>query len=131
CPSSAARDTNVAAREWLACPSAPNIGRYRTGSGVGIDALGSPMSAATIRPPTRIRSGFTPKNAGDQRTRSARLPTAIEPMYSATPWAMAGLIVYFATYLRARRLSFRDESAASDPREAFMTCAVCHVRVIT
>jgi hypothetical protein len=38
-------------------------------------------------------SGFTPKKAGDQTTRSASLPGAIEPISCAMPWAMAGLIV--------------------------------------
>ena len=31
-------------------------------------------------PPLITRSGFTPKNAGDHSTRSASLPTAIEPI---------------------------------------------------
>src|ERR1700730_18498813 len=78
-------------------PNAANIGRERTGWGVGIDALGSPMGAATIEPPLMIRSGLTPKNAGAHSTRSASLPFSIEPMIFETPCAIAGLIVYLAT----------------------------------
>ena len=55
------------------------------------------MGAAAIEPPSITMSGFTPKKAGDHSTRSARLPISIEPTSCAMPWAMAGLIVYFAT----------------------------------
>ena len=41
-------------------------------------------------------SGFTPKKAGFHSTRSARLPISSEPSSCATPWAMAGLMVYLA-----------------------------------
>ena len=44
-----------------------------------------------------IMSGFTPKKAGDQITRSASLPFSTEPMCFDTPCAIAGLIVYLAT----------------------------------
>ncbi|WP_461483313.1 DNA topoisomerase IV subunit B [Porticoccus sp.] len=37
------------------------------------------------------------KRAGDHNTRSARLPTSIDPISLEIPWAIAGLIVYFAT----------------------------------
>ncbi len=40
------------------------------------------------------------------------------------------LIVYFATYRRARSLS-AGSAGPSEPRRAFITCATCHVRVIT
>ena len=39
-----------------------------------MDAFGSPIGAQAIEPPLITRSGFTPKNAGDQSTRSASLP---------------------------------------------------------
>jgi hypothetical protein len=48
-------------------------------------------------PPINTISGFTPKKAGDHSTRSARLPTSIEPISCEMPCAMAGLMVYFAT----------------------------------
>jgi len=38
---------------------------------VGMEALGSPMGAATIMPALRIRLGLVPKKAGRQSTRSA------------------------------------------------------------
>jgi hypothetical protein len=66
------------------------------GCGVGIEAFGSPIGAAAITPPLMTMSGFTPKNAGDQRTRSASLPASIDPMWRETPCAIAGLIVYLA-----------------------------------
>ena len=47
-------------------------------------------------PPFRISAGLTPKNAGFQTTRSASLPTSIEPTMCAMPCVIAGLIVYFA-----------------------------------
>jgi hypothetical protein len=58
--------------------------------------LGSPICAATIDPPLMTMSGFTPKKAGDHRTRSASLPFSTEPMCFETPCAIAGLIVYLA-----------------------------------
>ena len=64
---------------------------------MGIDALGSPIAATAISPPLRIISGFTPKKAGFQSTRSASLPGSIEPTSWAIPWAIAGLMVYLAT----------------------------------
>ena len=44
-----------------------------------IMVLGSPIGAAAMLPHFRIISGFTPKKAGDQITRSASLPISIEP----------------------------------------------------
>ena len=55
------------------------------------------MGAATIVPPISTQSGLAPKKAGDQITRSARLPTSTEPTWREMPWVMAGLIVYLAT----------------------------------
>src|SRR5580692_7537469 len=45
-------------------PKAPNIGRIKTGCGVGMDALGSPICAHAIIPPLMTISGFAPNNAG-------------------------------------------------------------------
>ena len=95
--SKAARETKVSELFASDPPKAPNIGRPYTGCGVGIDAFGSPIIAAAIVPPLRIRLGLTPKNAGFHSTRSAHFPTAIEPTSCAMPWVNAGLIVYFAT----------------------------------
>ena len=71
-------------------------GGNSTGCGVGIEALGSPICAVGDEPPISTISGFTPKKAGVQSTRSARLPASIEPMCVEMPCAIAGLIVYFA-----------------------------------
>jgi hypothetical protein len=62
-----------------------------------MEALASPIWAWAITPPLMTRSGFTPKKAGLHRTRSASLPTSTDPTSASSPWAMAGLIVYFAT----------------------------------
>ena len=93
----AAWDTKLTQVLASARPKAPNIGRMCTGCGVGIEALGSPIAAATIAPPLTMIAGFTPKKAGFQSTRSASLPTSIEPTSWAMPCASAGLIVYLAT----------------------------------
>ena len=77
-------------------PKLPNIGRMKTGCGVGIEALGSPICDQAMTPPLITISGLTPKNAGFHSTRSASLPTSIEPTRWPKPWAMAGLIVYLA-----------------------------------
>jgi hypothetical protein len=47
-------------------------------------------------PPFQHERGFTPKNAGFHSTRSASLPSSIEPTQCEMPCAIAGLIVYFA-----------------------------------
>jgi hypothetical protein len=54
------------------------------------------MAAAAIMPPFRIRLGLTPKKAGFHSTRSASLPTSMEPTVWAMPWVSAGLMVYLA-----------------------------------
>ena len=58
------------------------------------------------------------------------MPTSTEPISWSTPCEMAGLIVYFATYRRARKLSAGSPPPRS-PRTCFITCATCQVRVIT
>src|SRR5712691_13106994 len=60
------------------------------GCGFGMEALGSPIGAAMMLPPLMMQSGFTPKNAGDQMTRSASWPFSTEPMCFDTPCAIAG-----------------------------------------
>ena len=72
-------DEMHAARVRAPRRSAPNIGRAITGCGVGIDALPSPIIAPAMKPPLMTSSGLTPKNAGFHSTRSASLPTSIEP----------------------------------------------------
>ncbi len=75
----AACETNVAQDEPSALPVAPNMSRYSTGSGVGMDAFASPMRANRIEPPLITISGFAPNNAGCHSTKSAILPTSTEP----------------------------------------------------
>src|ERR1700740_2607340 len=72
-------------------PNAANIGWECTGCGVGIEAFGSPMGAATIEPPLTMQSGLTPKKAGDHSTRSASLPFSTEPTRLETPCARGGV----------------------------------------
>src|SRR5580658_7408139 len=92
-----ASEINVMLVGAIAAPKLPNIGRYITGCGVGIEAFGSPMALQAMKPPFTIISGFTPKKAGFHRTRSANFPGSIEPISAAMPWVIAGLMVYFAT----------------------------------
>src|SRR5262245_64510940 len=61
---SAACETNVTDVDATAPPNDPNIGRYRTGCGVGMDALGSPIAAVAIKPPFHTSSDLTTKKAG-------------------------------------------------------------------
>ena len=68
-----------------------------TGWGVGIEAFASPICDHAMKPPLITSSGFTPKNAGCQRTRSASFPTSTDPTSFAMPCVIAGLMVYFAT----------------------------------
>mmetsp|Transcript_9643 Transcript_9643/g.23804 ORF Transcript_9643/g.23804 Transcript_9643/m.23804 type:complete len:223 (-) Transcript_9643:2446-3114(-) len=113
---------------------APHIGRMMTGSGVGMEALGSPICAHAICPPLMMISGLTPKNAGFHSTRSASLPTSTEPMTCDMPCATAGLMVYLAMYRLIRKLSHPGPTAASSgrlPRCSFILAAVCQVRVMT
>ncbi|MNG39157.1 hypothetical protein D3C84_1271100 [compost metagenome] len=58
--------------------------------------MASPIRLAAMAPPLRISVGFTPKNAGRHSTRSAHLPTSIEPTSWLMPWVIAGLMVYLA-----------------------------------
>lgn len=52
--------------------------------------------AQLMRPPLMTILGLVPKNSGSQSTRSAILPTAIEPRMSSIPYVMAGLRVICA-----------------------------------
>src|ERR1700720_3215102 len=94
----AACETKVIAVAEVAAPKLPNIGRYNTGCGVGMDAFGSPIALHAMNPPFTTISGFAPKKAGFQSTRSASFPGSIEPISEAMPWVIAGLMVYLATY---------------------------------
>ena len=96
-PASEAWLTKLSEPRAIAPPNAPNIGRMCTGCGVGIDAFGSPIAASAMKPPLSTRLGLMPKKPGRQKTRSAHLPTSIEPTSCAMPFAMAGLMVYLAT----------------------------------
>ena len=127
--SSAAGATKLTERSGAAPASAANCRRPKTGWGVGIDALASPIGAQAIAPPFSTRRGRMPKKAGSQSTRSASLPTATEPTSASMPCATAGQIVYFATYRRARSLS-AGPCAPSMPRRRFIAWAVCQVRMM-
>src|SRR5579859_7752023 len=109
-------DTNVTAVDCGAAPNDPNIGRYSTGCGVGMEALASPITLQAMNPPLTIISGFTPKKAGFQSTRSASLPGSMDPTCAAMPCVMAGLMVYLATKRFTLKLSLRLESCGSGPR---------------
>ena len=102
-----------------------------SGCGVGIEAPASPICAQAMNPPLITSSGRMPKNPGFHSTRSASFPASTEPTTSPKPCAMAGLMVYFATYLRILELSFSPRSSGSRPRCSRILCAVCQVRVIT
>jgi hypothetical protein len=95
--SSAAAATKFRLVSAATIGAAPNIGRGSTGCGVGIDALASPICAQAMNPPLITSAGRTPKNFGSHSTRSASLPASTEPISSAMPCAIAGLIVYLAT----------------------------------
>ena len=51
----------------------------------------------TIMPPLMTACGRTQKKAGCHSTRSASLPTSIDPISWSRPCATAGQMVYFAT----------------------------------
>src|SRR5271165_6045611 len=93
----AACERNVMEVAAAAPPKLPNMGRKRTGCGVGMEALGSPMALQAMKPPFTTISGFAPKKAGFHKTRSANFPGSIEPISEDIPWVMAGLMVYLAT----------------------------------
>src|SRR5260370_41337695 len=88
-----APDTNLTEVAWVAAPNAPNMGRYRTGCGVGMDALVSPITLQAMNPPLMIISGLTPKKAGLQTTRSARFLAWMDLSSLENPCAIACLIV--------------------------------------
>jgi hypothetical protein len=54
--------TNVTELSVTRRPYAPNMGLLYSGWGVGMEALGSPMSAAAMTLDFSTSSGFTPKN---------------------------------------------------------------------
>ena len=115
----------------LAFPKLPNIGLYIFGSGVGIEALLSPIIARAINPPFSISSGFTPKNALFHKTKSAIFPTSTLPTYSSIPQAIAGFIVYFAMYLLILSLSLFSSSPSRAPLCFFIESATCQVLITT
>src|SRR5262249_27969973 len=90
-------ETKLSDIEAVALTKAPNIGRYSTGWGVGIDAFASPITLHAMNPPFRIISGLTPNIAGFHNTRSASLPGSMDPTSPAIPCVIDGLIVYLAT----------------------------------
>src|ERR1700689_1819055 len=127
----AAFDENTTEDAVSDLPKAANIGWWCTGCGVGIDALGSPIGAATIEPPLMMHSGLPPKNAGDHGTRSASLRFSTEPVSFETPRAIAGLMGYLVMERLTRKLSLLPLSCGSEPRCFFILSAVCQVRIMT
>ena len=53
---SPARETNVTATACVALPNAPNMGRYKTGCCVGMEALASPITLQAMKPPLTTSS---------------------------------------------------------------------------
>jgi hypothetical protein len=106
--------------------------------------------AHAITPDFRTISGFVPKLDGFQRTKSAIVPTATWPTTCEIPCVSAlpssqlgessqrvtyGLMVYLATYLLTRPLSFLlpspSPSSLSGPRSSLILAAVLQVRLTT
>ncbi len=67
-----------------------------TGSTVGIEAFGSPITDHAIMPPLTTSAGFAPKNCVGHSTMSASLPVSRLPTSCAMPWVRAGLMVSLA-----------------------------------
>jgi len=108
------------------------MGLPRRGWGVGMEALASPIWAQATNPPLSTISGLTPKYAGFHSTRSASFPSETVPISPPMPWAMAGLMVYLARYLRTRKLSAPvPASSRRAPLWTFILWAVCQVRSTT
>lgn len=78
--------------EWME----DNTGELECFAETGAIATGHAIAADAIIPPLSISDGLAPKKAGFQNTRSASLPTSIEPTVCAMPCVIAGLIVYLA-----------------------------------
>mmetsp|Transcript_2828 Transcript_2828/g.4115 ORF Transcript_2828/g.4115 Transcript_2828/m.4115 type:complete len:207 (+) Transcript_2828:317-937(+) len=128
----AALDTKAMDVPPTAPGCAPYIGRITTGCGVGMDAFGSPICDHAIVPPLMIISGLDPNLDGFHRTISASFSVSREPTRWDMPWAIAGLMVYLATYLLTRALSSPLAlSSSRAPVCFFILSAVCHVRVMT
>jgi hypothetical protein len=68
----------------------------KTGCGVGMEALGSPICDQAMKPPFDDHFRLHAEKAGFHNTRSASLPASTEPIQCAMPCAMAGLMVYLA-----------------------------------
>src|SRR4028118_2144941 len=89
-----------------------------------------------MAPPFRIISGFTPKNAGFHKTRSANFPTSTEPTKCEMPCVIAGLMEYLAMYRLMRVLSAYSKDAgfhktrsanfptSTEPTKCEMPCVI-------
>ena len=118
----------------LAAPrpgAAPNIGRGRTGCGVGIDALASPIGAQAIIPPLTTTCG---PDAEERRV----------PQHEVGQLAdldRADLVGRGRGRRPGRSCTWRRSGGpggcrrrrrrAASPRRRFITCAVCQVRMTT
>ena len=75
---------------------APHISLPIRGSGVGMLAFASPTTPHATTPPLSTPSTRTPNPSPLHHTRSATLPTSIDPTRWPTPCVSAGLMVYLA-----------------------------------
>lgn len=75
-------------QEALYLKTQAKLVRYKnfTGSGVGMLAFGSPISAHATTPPLITISGFAPKKDGFHITRSANFPTCKVRHINAAIW---------------------------------------------
>src|SRR5574339_701374 len=96
-----------------------------------MDALGSPMIDQAMKPPLKIIFGLAPKKGVWYITISAYFPTSKDPRISAAPCVIAGLMVVFAIYLLALRLSLSPVSSVNLPFIFFILSAVCHALITT
>src|SRR5260370_39659071 len=85
CDSTAAFETKVSEVSQIAPPNDPNMGRYSTGCGVGMDALAAPITLQAMQPPLPVISGFTPQTAGLPSARPARFPGSGDPPAAPLP----------------------------------------------
>ena len=85
-----------------------------------------------MNPPLMTSSGLTPKNAGFHSTRSASLPTSIEPTSRRDAVRDRGIDRVFRDVAAdAEVVVCPPSSPGSGPRCRFILSAVCQVRQIT
>ena len=75
----------------------PEARHLREGDGLQLDDGQIVAVRAAEEDLVEISAGLVAKKCGFHSTRSASFPTSTEPTSCATPWVIAGLIVYLAT----------------------------------